>query len=146
MACQELVEACLEKLKANLEKTKVSLKEIEAVVETGLGEMNARMDVFEEKLDKIVAAEKACLGKTEANMDTGQKLREAKSKTDLEEMDTTDLKASQETSEAVAVYQEVCNVEVAVETVGAPEDQSMDQEPAVRYHNPRKRWNKDDDV
>jgi hypothetical protein len=85
VACQKVVEAYLEKVKA-------SLKEIEAVVETGLEEMNARMDVFKEKLDKIDAAKKTCLGKTEANMDTGQKLKESESKTDLEEMDIMDLK------------------------------------------------------
>jgi hypothetical protein len=65
-------------------------------LETSLEEMNARMDVFEEKSDKIDAAEKACLGKTEANMNSGQKPRGAESKTDLEEMDTMDLKASRE--------------------------------------------------
>jgi hypothetical protein len=44
------------------------------------------------------------------------------------------------------VHQEVPNEEDAVETIGAPEDKSVDQELAVRYRNPRKRWTKDDDV
>jgi hypothetical protein len=52
MACQEAKEASLKKAKANTQKTKACLEEIEAVVETGLEEMQARMDVFGEKLDK----------------------------------------------------------------------------------------------
>jgi hypothetical protein len=50
-----------EKAKVDPEKMKASLEEIEAVEETGLEEMKARMDVFEGKLDKMDTARKACL-------------------------------------------------------------------------------------
>jgi hypothetical protein len=65
---------------------------MEAAVETGLEEMRVRMFVFEEKLDEMDATGKACLGKTEANIETSQEPREAESKTDLEEMDTNNLR------------------------------------------------------
>jgi hypothetical protein len=61
---QEAREACLKKVNANPKKMK-------AVVETGLEEMKARIDVFEEKFDKMYAARKVWLEKTEANIETG---------------------------------------------------------------------------
>jgi hypothetical protein len=64
-----------------------------------------RMDVFEEKLVKMNATGKACLGKTEANIETGQEPREVESRTDLEEVDTTDLELNPEGTEAVAERQ-----------------------------------------
>jgi hypothetical protein len=93
--------------------------------------MKARMDVFKEKLEKIDAAGKSCLGKMEVNIGTSQKPRQAESKSSLEEIDTTVLGANRENSEAAAVHQEVSKKEVAMEIIGAPEDRSMIQEPAV---------------
>lgn len=53
MACQGAKKASLEKAKANTQKMKAGLEEIEAVVETGLEEMQARMDAFGENLDEM---------------------------------------------------------------------------------------------
>jgi hypothetical protein len=55
-------------------------------------------------------------------------------------MDTTDLEANREKSEALAEHREVPKVEAAVETIGAPEDRHMDRRLAVRCHRqPKKR-------
>jgi hypothetical protein len=43
-------------------------------------------------------------------------------------------------------HQEVPNKEATVETIGALEDYSGDQQPAAGYQNPLKRWTKDVDV
>jgi hypothetical protein len=102
-SCQEATKPCLEKAKANPEKTMASLEE-----------MKARMDVFEE--EKLDASGKACLGKTQANIETSQEPREAEVKADLKEMDTTDMEANGEKSEAVA-RQEVTNGKAAVENI-----------------------------
>jgi hypothetical protein len=56
----------------------------------------------------------------------------------LNRMDNTDLEANRENSEVVVVHQEFPNKEATVETVGAPEDQSVDEEAALGYCSPRK--------
>jgi hypothetical protein len=66
--------------------------------------------------------------------------------TGLEEVKAMDLEANPEEIDAVAEHQEVPNKEAAVETIGALEDQSGDQQLAVEYQNLQKRWNKDDVV
>jgi hypothetical protein len=93
---------------------------MEAAVETGLEQMNARTDVFEENSDKMNAAWEACLRRTKVNIKTSQESKKVESKTDLEEIDTMDLEANREKSEAVAVHQEVSKEEAAVDTIGAP--------------------------
>jgi hypothetical protein len=70
---------------------KTGLEEMEVTVETGLDEMEYRMDIFEEKLDKMDAVGKACLGKTEASIEIGQEPSEAKSRSDLGEINTIDV-------------------------------------------------------
>jgi hypothetical protein len=76
----------------------------------------------------------------------GQEPREAKSNTDLEEMDTTDFEANWEKSKTIMMRQEVPNKEAAVETTGALEDWSGNQQMTMGYQNPQKRRAKDDDV
>jgi hypothetical protein len=49
----------------------------------------------------------SCLGKTEARIETGQELRETKSKTGLEAVKAMDLEVNPEETEAVAERQEV---------------------------------------
>jgi hypothetical protein len=103
-------ETSLEKAKANADKTK-------AAGETGVEEMKARMEVFEEKLGKMDATGKTCLEKTEANTETCQKPREADIKTDLKEMNTTEVEANPEEMKSIAENQEVPKEEAAVETI-----------------------------
>jgi hypothetical protein len=58
--------------------------------------MKARTNVFEEKLNKT------CLKKTNADIETDQEPREGESKTDLEEMNTTNIEANPEGMKSVA--------------------------------------------
>jgi hypothetical protein len=103
-------------------------------------EMKARMNVFEETLDKMDASGKACLGKMKADIETCQKQREAESKTDLEEMDATDVEANPEEMKSLAEHLEVPKEGAAVETIGALEDRQGDRHLAVeRRRLPKKR-------
>jgi hypothetical protein len=58
----------------------------------------------------------------------------------LNKMDTTDLEANREKSEAAAVLQEVFNEEAEMETLGELEDRYGDQRPAVRRRGWPKKW------
>lgn len=60
-----------------------------------------------------------------------------------EKMEASDLEANAEETEAVAGRQEGPNEEAAMEGVGALEGRCEHQQPAVGYHNPRKRRTKD---
>lgn len=58
-------------------------------------------------------------GKKKARMKFGQEPRKAEIKTDLEEMNATELEAIQEKPEALKEHQEVPNEEAALETIVA---------------------------
>jgi hypothetical protein len=69
-----------------------------AVMKALVGSLTIEMETWREgRKDRQVV--------TEARTETEQEPREAKSKTDLEEMDTTDLEANPENLEAAAVHQ-----------------------------------------
>jgi hypothetical protein len=79
----------------------------------------------------------ACLEKTAATRKAWQEPVKFEIETELEEMNATE-------SRAVAEHQEIPNDEAAVETIGALEDRSGDQQSAVGYRTPLKRRTQDE--
>jgi hypothetical protein len=67
------------------------------------------------------------------NIETGHEPRKTESKTDLEEMDTMDLKD-------ITKHQEVSNEEATVETMGALVDQYWDWDLTIGSHRQLKKW------
>jgi hypothetical protein len=58
-------------------------------------------------------------------------------------LEATNLESNPGEIEAIVEHQKIPNKEAAVETVGALKDRSRDQELAVEYQNPLKKWTKD---
>jgi hypothetical protein len=121
-------------------------KEIKTDMKTGTDALVSRMDAQRERTQYCREATEACLGKTEARIEVGQEPREADSKTGLEGMKTTDFEANPGETEAVTARQEVPDDEAAIETIGALNDRSGNQRPAVGCRNPLKMPTKDNVV
>jgi hypothetical protein len=88
----------------------------------------------------------ACLEKMEPNqgkVETKTGAYPERMESSEEKLEASDLEANPEEIEALAGRQEMPNKEAAVETMGALEDRSGDQQQAVGYRNPRKRRTKD---
>jgi hypothetical protein len=87
----------------------------------------------------------ACPGKTDARIETGQEQMEALKDVSLETTEAC-LEKIEANQGKVGTEMEACLEEMKVETIVAPEDRSMDQEPAVVSRDPLKRRAKDDVV
>jgi chromosome segregation ATPase len=149
------IEANNEKFEA-LRGTLLSRKDIhQASTEAIQEEMKAKMNKNQEKMDDWLEEMKAwrkkttaCQEATEACLEKAKAGREEMEaalgvfEERLDKMDVTDLEANREKSEGVAVRHEVHDEEAAMDTIGAPEDRSMDEEPDVGYRNPRKKRTK----
>jgi DNA repair exonuclease SbcCD ATPase subunit len=119
--------------------------ETKAEMKTNQERIKAKIDANQENIDARLEEMKAwrkdtttCLEKAKANLEKMEAgLEELEAAVDVFEdrlgkMDTTDLEANREKSEAIAVHQEVPNEGAEVETVGPLEDRYGDRRLAVR--------------
>jgi hypothetical protein len=156
MKMEQILACALAKVNVMVERMDTNLREMKAEMRTDQEEMTARVEAkieasnekFEVLQDTLVSQMDIHQARTEAmkeKMDTHQESMEAKMDAWLKEMkawrremmacqeamDTTDLAASREKLEAIAVHQEVPKEEAAVETIRAQVDQFGDWHLAV---------------
>jgi hypothetical protein len=130
----EKADVLQENMWTSQEKMKASQKEMKSKIDALVSWMHDRQAKAEANHEELMATLKASQERMESLMNVSLETTEAC------------LEKTEANQEKVETKMEACAKEMEVETIGAPEDQSGDQQLAVECRNPLKMQTKDNVV